>query len=65
MRKIITMLTVSLLLFGVVSAQIRLITGSVTDSKGKPVAAATVKMLKGAISVTADQEGNFKIKAQN
>ena len=65
MRKIITMLTVSLLLFGVVSAQIRLITGSVTDSKGKPVPAATVKMLKGANSVTADQEGNFKIKAQN
>lgn len=59
-----TMLTVALLSFVVVSAQTRLVSGKVTDSKGKPVPAATIKKLKGEGSVAADQDGNFKIKAQ-
>jgi TonB-linked SusC/RagA family outer membrane protein len=65
MRKFMTLLTVALLSFGVVSAQTRLVSGTITDSKGKPVPAATVKKLKGEGSVAADENGNFSIKAQN
>ena len=66
MRKFMTMLTVALLSFVVVSAQTRLVSGKVTDSKGNPVPAATIKKLKGeGSSVAADQGGNFKINAQN
>ncbi|MDB5280562.1 MAG: TonB-dependent receptor [Ferruginibacter sp.] len=65
MRKFMTMLTVALLSFVVVSAQTRLVSGRVTDSKGNPVPAATIKKLKGEGSVAADQNGNFKINAQN
>lgn len=65
MRKFITMLTVVLLSFGVVSAQTRLVSGKVSDSKGNPVPAATIKKLKGEGSVTAGQDGSFKINVQN
>ena len=65
MRKFITILTVVLLSFGVVSAQTRLVSGKVSDSKGNPVPAATIKKLKGEGSVTAGQDGSFKINVQN
>ena len=63
MRKIISMLAASLLLVGVVSAQVRIITGRVADSKGVPVSGATIKLKSGA-AVAADENGNFKINAK-
>lgn len=42
MRKIMTILIVALLSIGVVSAQTRTLAGRVTDSKGAPVAGATI-----------------------
>ena len=63
MRKFMTMLTVTLLSFVVVSAQTRLITGKVTDSKGVPVPGASVKT-KADAGVAADENGNFQINAK-
>lgn len=65
MRKFITFLTVALLSIGVVSAQTRTVSGKVTDAKGKPVPAATIKKSKGVGTVVADEDGNFSINAQN
>src|SRR4051794_37676492 len=62
MRKLLTMLAVGLLSVGIVTAQSRLITGKVTDSKGAPVPGATIK-LKTGTAVAADESGNFKINA--
>ncbi|MEO7535826.1 MAG: TonB-dependent receptor plug domain-containing protein, partial [Ferruginibacter sp.] len=64
MRKLMTMIVVTLLSFGVVSAQTRLITGKVIDSKGAPVPGATVKSKNGS-TVVADENGTFKINAQS
>ena len=58
-----TIMVVALLSIGVVSAQTRLISGKVTDSKGTPVPGATVKAKSGT-AVAADENGNFQINAQ-
>jgi TonB-linked SusC/RagA family outer membrane protein len=63
MRKLLATMTVFLLSFGVVTAQTRLISGKVTDSKGVPVPGATVKLKSGA-AVAADEQGNFQINAK-
>ncbi|MEO5888762.1 MAG: SusC/RagA family TonB-linked outer membrane protein [Ferruginibacter sp.] len=63
MRKLFTMMSVALLSFGLVTAQSRLISGKVTDSKGAPIAGATIK-LKNGTAVAADESGNFKINVQ-
>lgn len=63
MRRLLTMMTVAMLSFGVVTAQTRTISGKVTDSKGVPVPGATVKVKNGA-TVAADNNGDFQIKAQ-
>ncbi|MEJ7587586.1 MAG: SusC/RagA family TonB-linked outer membrane protein [Ferruginibacter sp.] len=63
MRKLLAMMAVALLSFGVITAQTRLISGRVTDSKGVPVPGATVKLKNGA-AVAADERGNFQINAQ-
>ena len=63
MRKIVTMMIVALLSTAVVSAQTRLISGKVTDTKGAPVPGATVKAKSGAV-VAADEKGDFQINAQ-
>lgn len=62
MRKLFTTLVVAMLSFGIVTAQSRLITGKVTDSKGVPVSGATVKLKNGG-AVAADENGNFQINA--
>ncbi|MEO6232637.1 MAG: SusC/RagA family TonB-linked outer membrane protein [Ferruginibacter sp.] len=54
---------VILLSIGVASAQTRVITGKVTDSKGAAVPGATVKTKSGT-AVAADENGNFKINAE-
>ncbi len=58
-----TIMIVFILSIGVVTAQTRLISGKVTDSKGNPVPGATVKAKSGA-AVAADGNGNFQINAQ-
>ncbi|MEO5888764.1 MAG: SusC/RagA family TonB-linked outer membrane protein [Ferruginibacter sp.] len=63
MRKLLTMMAIAMLSLGVVTAQTRLISGKVTDSKGVPVPGATVKLKSGA-AVAADDRGNFQINAQ-
>lgn len=57
------MMTIALLSFGVVTAQNRVITGKVTNSKGAPVPGATIKLKSGGI-VAADENGNFQINAK-
>src|SRR6476620_8683283 len=63
MRRLLTMMAITMLSFGVVTAQTRLISGKVTDAKGAPVPGATIK-LKSGTAVAADENGNFKINAQ-
>ena len=58
-----TMMVVCLLSIGVVSAQTRLITGKITDSKGAGLPGATIKLKTGA-AVVADENGNFQINAK-
>ena len=64
MRKLLTMMTVAMLSLGVVTAQTRVISGKVTDSKGAPVPGATIKLKNGS-AVAADEQGNFQINAQS
>ncbi|MEO7766351.1 MAG: SusC/RagA family TonB-linked outer membrane protein, partial [Ferruginibacter sp.] len=63
MRKLLTMVTVALLSFGLVTAQSKLISGKVTDSKGAPVPGATIKAKSGA-AVAGDENGNFRLNVQ-
>ena len=63
MRRLLTLVAVALLSFGVVTAQTHQISGKVTDSKGAPVPGATIKTQSGA-SVAADEKGNFDINAK-
>ncbi len=62
MRRLLILMTVALLSFGVVTAQTRVISGKVIDSKGAPVPGATVKAKSGTM-VIADENGNFVINA--
>lgn len=64
MRKLIAMTAITLLSFGVVTAQTRLISGKVTDPTGAPVPGATVTT-KSGVAVAADEKGNFQINAQS
>jgi TonB-dependent SusC/RagA subfamily outer membrane receptor len=57
------MVLAAILSIGVASAQTRLISGKVTDSKGAPVQGATVKIKNGAVVVT-DENGNFRINGK-
>lgn len=56
-----TMLAVTLLSFGVVSAQTRTVSGRVTESNGDPVPFATIKIKGAKQALAADQSGNFTI----
>jgi len=63
MRKFMTMITIAMLSFGIVTAQNRLISGKVTNSAGAPVPGATISLKRGAI-IAADGNGNFQINAK-
>lgn len=63
MRKFIIIMIVLVLSIGGVTAQTRMISGKVTDSKGAPVPGATIQSKSGA-AVAADENGNFQINAQ-
>lgn len=65
MRKIVSLLSMLMVLSTLTFAQTRLVTGKVTDAKGNPVPAASIKKSKGEGAVAADQDGNFKINVKN
>ncbi len=46
-------------------AQVRTVTGKVTNEKGEPVANATVKEVGGKMAVESDENGNFAIKVKS
>jgi hypothetical protein len=65
MRKIVSLLSMLMVLSSLTFAQTRSISGKVTDAKGNPVPAASIKKSKGEGAVAADQNGNFKINVKN
>ncbi len=65
MRKIMTILIVSLLSIGVVSAQTRSLAGKVTDSKGAAVPGATITEKGTKNAVSADSEGNYTLSVSS
>src|SRR4051812_27046915 len=63
MRKILSMLSMLLLVSALAFAQTRTVTGRVTDAQGKPVPFASVTIKGSATGVAADENGNFTIQA--
>lgn len=64
MRKNVTLLTVLLMLFCVSAvAQVRSVTGKVTDAQGNPIPFASIIVRGTSTGVSADQTGNFTIQA--
>jgi TonB-linked SusC/RagA family outer membrane protein len=63
--KILRALIASVLMFACLSAiaQVRQVTGKITDSQGQPVAFATVRIKGVKSGVSADADGNFSIRA--
>ncbi len=65
MRKTMTILIVALLSIGVVSAQTRSLVGKVTDSKGAPVAGATIAEKGTKNAVSANNEGSYTLSVSS
>lgn len=63
MRKIVSLITVILLCWSVVSLAQAPVTGQVKDANGQPVPFASVKLRGSNTGVSADQNGNFSIQA--
>ena len=64
MRKFLTLLTVLVFTSALALAQIKTITGRVTDQQGQPVPFATVRVKASKAGVSADADGNFTINAK-
>lgn len=64
MRKSLSLLAVLVLSSVLVIAQVKVLTGRITDDKGQPVPFATVKVKSSKSGVSADADGNFSIKAK-
>ena len=64
MRKIVSLLSVLMLLCTLAIAQTRTVSGVVRDEKGEPVPFATVTEAGTNNAVTADVNGAFKINIQ-
>ncbi|MEO7530436.1 MAG: carboxypeptidase-like regulatory domain-containing protein, partial [Sediminibacterium sp.] len=65
MKKIVTTLLVAMLCFSMAAiAQIRSVTGSITDSKGLPVPFASIVIKGTKQGTTADADGRFLVKAK-
>jgi TonB-linked SusC/RagA family outer membrane protein len=62
MKKLVTLLSVLLLVCMTAMAQTRTVTGTVRDSTGKPIPFATINESGKKNTVTADADGNFSIK---
>ncbi|HUB62697.1 MAG TPA: carboxypeptidase-like regulatory domain-containing protein, partial [Puia sp.] len=64
MRKIVLMLTVTMLTWALAFSQARLVTGRITDQSGQAVPFASVHVKGSKLGVAADADGNFEIKAK-
>jgi TonB-dependent starch-binding outer membrane protein SusC len=65
MRKIVCMLSLMLLFTGVVFAQTKTITGTVTDEAGLPLVGATVKSNVGRATAKTNAQGSFTLVVPN
>src|SRR5215213_2559530 len=63
MRKILSMLSMLMLISALAFAQTRAVTGRVTDAQGKPVPFASVTVKGTNTGVAADASGDFTIQA--
>jgi TonB-linked SusC/RagA family outer membrane protein len=64
MRKILSLLTVLVLISVLATAQTRLISGQVKDEQGEPIPFATVTIKGTKQGVTTDANGNFRISVK-
>ncbi len=64
MRKIKLLLLMQILMVSFVFAQVRTVTGKVTDSKGNPASFVTVSVKGAKTAVSANENGLFSIKAK-
>src|ERR1700760_3642355 len=62
MRKILSLMSMLVLLSIWAFAQQKTVTGKVTDAQGQPVPFATVRIKGSKAGVSADADGNFSIK---
>jgi TonB-linked SusC/RagA family outer membrane protein len=65
MRKIASLLTMLMLFTALAYGQDRIITGTVTDETGAPVAGASIKIKDARTGVAADNNGQFRIQAKS
>ncbi len=64
MKKIVSTLLVAMLCFTLAAtAQVRVITGTVTDEQGAGVPSVSVKVKGATTAVVGDEKGNFRISA--
>src|ERR1700760_3048756 len=63
MRKILSLMSMLVLLSIWAFAQQKLVTGKVTDAQGQPVPFATIRIKGAKAGVSADADGSFSIKA--
>src|ERR1700761_752689 len=63
MRKVLPLLAVMILSSFWVLAQSKLITGRITDQQGQPVPFSTIRIKGTKKGVSADQDGNYSIRA--
>ena len=61
MRKILTLVTALLLLYGSASAQNRTVTGTVTDEQGNPVPNTSIVIKGTSTGTTSKGDGTFSI----
>src|SRR5689334_18841834 len=64
MRKIVSLLTVLVLLCTYSFAQNRTVTGTVRDDKGSPIPFASIKIKNTNSGTSADANGDFSISAK-
>ncbi|HEY0677754.1 MAG TPA: SusC/RagA family TonB-linked outer membrane protein [Chitinophagaceae bacterium] len=62
MRKLLSLFSALVLCTMLVYAQVRTVTGTVTDDNGTPIPFATVKVQGTRAGVSADQDGKFTLK---
>jgi TonB-linked SusC/RagA family outer membrane protein len=65
MRKILSLLSMLVLLSISTFAQQKTVTGKVTDAQGQPIPFATVRIKGTKAGISADADGNFSIKANS
>lgn len=61
MRRFLVLFAVFMFIGILASAQIREVTGTITDTSGAPIPGATIKVKDSRLGTSADADGNFKI----